>query len=80
MELFSDQTKNATAICFDDEGRLYVTETFRFRSGVEDNRNHTYWIMEDLATETVEERISYYLKYAVEKLDDPDYFTRNPSG
>ena len=76
VEVFSDKVKNPTAICFDDRGNLYVSETFRWRVGVEDNRNHTYWIMDDLATETNEQRVAYYEKFAAEKLGDPDYFTR----
>jgi len=76
VEVFSDKVQNPTAICFDDFGRLYVTETFRWRKGVEDNRDHTYWIMDDLATETNEQRVAYYNRYASEKLGDPDYFTK----
>ena len=76
VEVFSDKVQNATAICFDDLGRLYVTETFRWNNGVEDNRDHTYWIMDDLATDTNEQRVAYYNRFASEKLGDPDYFTR----
>lgn len=77
VEVFSDKVKNPTAICFDDGGGLYVTETFRFRRGVEDNRNHKYWIMEDLATDTTEQRVAYYQKYLGNKIPDLDYFTRH---
>ncbi|MFT4547176.1 MAG: quinoprotein glucose dehydrogenase [Verrucomicrobiales bacterium] len=76
VEVYSDKVQNPTAICFDDQGRLYVTETFRWGNGVEDNRNHTYWIMDDLASETNEQRVAYYYRYASEKLGDPDYFTK----
>ncbi|MDG2122182.1 MAG: HEAT repeat domain-containing protein, partial [Verrucomicrobiales bacterium] len=74
--VYSDRVQNATAICFDDQGRLYVTETFRWRKGVEDNRDHTYWIMDDLATETNEARVAYYTEVANERFGDPEYFTR----
>lgn len=73
---FSNETQNATAICFDDAGRLYVTETFRWRKGVEDNRDFTAWFMEDLASETTADRVAYYEKYAADLLGDPDYFTK----
>ncbi len=76
VETYSDKVQNPTAFCFDDSGRLYVTETFRFRVGVEDNRDHTYWIMDDLATDTTEQRVAYYGRYAEEKIGDADYFTK----
>lgn len=75
VDVFSNEVKNATAICFDDKGKLYVTETYRWRKGVEDNRDHTYWIMDDLATETSEQRVAVYEKWK-EKFEDPEYFIR----
>lgn len=64
VDLYSDKVQNPTAFCFDDSGKLYVTETHRWRVGIEDNRDHTYWIMDDLATETTAQRVAYYNKYA----------------
>ncbi|MCB1095207.1 MAG: HEAT repeat domain-containing protein [Verrucomicrobiae bacterium] len=75
VDVFSNEVKNATAICFDDKGKLYVTETYRWRKGVEDNRDHTYWIMDDLATDTSEQRVAVYEKWK-DKFEDPEYFTR----
>jgi quinoprotein glucose dehydrogenase len=74
IEVFSDQVKNATALCVDDQGRIYVTETYRWRVGIEDNRDHTYWIMDDLACDTVEDRAKLYQKW--QDRFDADYFTR----
>lgn len=75
IQTVSDQVKNATALCIDDEGNIYVTETYRWREGIEDNRDHTYWIMDDLACETVEQRSAYYKKWQP-KFDVENYFTR----
>ncbi|MGK0184310.1 MAG: quinoprotein glucose dehydrogenase [Verrucomicrobiales bacterium] len=75
VDVFSNKVKNATAICFDDKGKMYVTETYRWRKGVEDNRDHTYWIMDDLATETNAQRVAVYDKWK-SKFEDPEYFTR----
>lgn len=74
MTVFSDQVKNATALCVDDAGRIYVTETYRWRVGIEDNRDHTYWIMDDLACETVEDRAALYVKW--QNQFEENYFTR----
>jgi len=57
------QITSPTAICFDDEGRLLVAETHRFRFGVEDNRNHLYWLHDDLAAQTVEDRQALHEKW-----------------
>ncbi|MCA9213334.1 MAG: HEAT repeat domain-containing protein [Planctomycetales bacterium] len=75
IEVFSDNVQNATAICFDDQGRLYVCETYRWRKGVEDNRDFPYWIMDDLASNSTEDRSRLYKKWK-DKFNDPQYFTR----
>ena len=58
---------NPVAFCFDEQGRIYVAETFRQSKGVEDNRGHMNWLVDDLALETVEERDAMYRKYGGEK-------------
>ena len=75
IQRVSDQVKNATALCLDDQGRIYVCETYRWREGIQDNRDHTYWIMDDLACETVEDRSHVYEKWK-EKFQEQDFFTR----
>ncbi len=75
VETFADASmvKNVTAICFDDKGRLYVTESDRWRNGVEDNRDHLFWVMDDLASQTTADR-----RAMIEKWKDkfaPDFFT-----
>ena len=39
---------NPVAFCLDEQGRIYVCETFRQSRGVEDNRGHGNWIETDL--------------------------------
>jgi quinoprotein glucose dehydrogenase len=75
IQRVSDQVKNATALCLDDQGRIYVAETYRLHEGVEDNRNHTYWIMDDLACESVHDRSLVYKKWQ-DKFPAEDFFTR----
>ena len=52
-------------VCFtqDEKGRWYVGETFRQEKGVEDNRGHAEWLDEDIAAQTVEDRLAYMRKY-----------------
>lgn len=50
------QITSPTALTFDEQGRIYVSETHRFRAGVEDARDHLYWYLEDLAAKKVSDR------------------------
>jgi len=66
---------NPVAFCFDDQGRIYVAETYRQQNGVEDNRYHNYWLKDDLAAQSVEDRRAYILKHhpeAAEKYTSQD--------
>ncbi len=78
VERFADapMVKNITAICFDAKGALYVAETYRFRHGVEDNRDHRYWLMDDVRSETTAHRHAMYEKW-IGNFSSPDYFTRS---
>ena len=86
-ELFAAEPMlaNPVAFCFDERGRIFVAETFRQQKGVEDNRGHGNWLLDDLAAQTVDDRIVFFkkhlkddvLKYAVEhdrirRLEDTD--------
>ncbi len=64
---------NPVAFSIAGDGSLYVAETYRQSAGVEDNRSHTYWIDDDLAAKTVEDRRAFMLKHHA---DDADQFTR----
>lgn len=65
-----------TAITFDDQGRIYVAETHRFREGVEDNRDHLYWYLDDLASKKVEDRRALHEKWKDKKEASLDKLTR----
>ena len=64
-ELFSAEpdVANVVAIHRDYQGDLYVCETFRQNKGVEDNRSHGNWMDEELAAQTIQDRIDYIRKY-----------------
>jgi quinoprotein glucose dehydrogenase len=55
--------KSPTALSFDEQGNLYVAETHRFRYGVEDDRNHLYWYLDDLAAKTTADRRKLHEKF-----------------
>jgi quinoprotein glucose dehydrogenase len=54
---------NPVAFCLDEQGRIYVAETFRQQKGVEDNRFHGNWLVDDLAAQTVADRIAFFKKH-----------------
>ena len=54
---------NPVAFCFDERGRVFVAETFRQSKGVEDNRGHMNWLLDDLSARSVADRIEFFKKY-----------------
>ncbi|GAB4143000.1 MAG: c-type cytochrome [Planctomycetaceae bacterium] len=61
---------NPVAFYIDEKGQFYVCETFRQQKGVEDNRSHMNWLHDDLAAQTVEDRLKYFRKHLGEKVND----------
>ncbi len=57
------QIYSPTAITIDDKGQVYLAETHRLRAGVEDNRDHLYWIMDDIASQSTDDRLAMYEKW-----------------
>ncbi len=60
VELFAAEPFLANPVSFttDEHGRWYVAETFRVYTGVPDASEHLDWVDEDLACQTVEERLA----------------------
>jgi len=66
------------ALDVDPWGRVYVAEGDRNQGGAEDNRRHMYWLEDDLASTTVEQRRAYYEKWVkVGRVEEPDLFTKH---
>jgi quinoprotein glucose dehydrogenase len=61
---------NPVAFWIDARGRIYVCESFRQSRGIEDNRGHAHWLEDDLAAQTVEDRLAYIRKHLGEKAAD----------
>ncbi len=65
------------ALDIDEWGRVYVAETARQNAGAEDNRSHPYWLIDDLASRTTEDRRAYYAKHIANgNVEDADLFTK----
>ena len=64
-ELFAAEPMLANPVAFhvDAQGDVYVCESFRLKKGVEDNRDHEYWVDDELAARRVEDRRVYIKKH-----------------
>ncbi|MFT7676667.1 MAG: quinoprotein glucose dehydrogenase [Planctomycetota bacterium] len=58
---------NPVAFCLDAAGRCFVAESFRLHHGVTDMRSHMEWLHDELAANTVEDRVDYMRKHLSEK-------------
>ncbi len=75
VSLFADETQisHPVAFCADEQGRFYVSESFRFidPSGAwTDIRPHRDWLDEDLASRSLEDRRKLYVSRLGAKLSD----------
>jgi quinoprotein glucose dehydrogenase len=61
---------NPVAFSIDEQGRFYVVETFRLHSGATDIRGHMDWLDEELAVQTVEERVAYMTKHEGKRISE----------
>ena len=70
--LFAAEPMVANIVAFDvdDRGRVWVCETYRQMRGVEDNRAHMDWLLDDLAAQRVEDRLAYLRKRLGDHLID----------
>ncbi len=64
---------NPVSFCFDEQGNIYVAETFRIHAGVNDNRwfmgNKKTWLDDELACQTVADRMAMYKKLLGKEFD-----------
>ena len=63
----STQVQNPASIYWDSLGRLFVTEIFRGRNGVEDIRYYKNMLEEDIAIQSSADRIAMYKNHSSEK-------------
>lgn len=59
----TQKTISPTAFAFDEKGVMYLAETHRFRFGVEDDRDHLYWYLDDIASQTNADRRALHEKW-----------------
>ena len=55
------------AIDIDPHGRVLVAETGRQDKGVVDNRSSPFWVLDDLASQTTEDRLAYFKRHQAQR-------------
>ncbi len=65
IDLFAaePQLMNPVSFCLDEHGRVFVAETFRYRTSAFDIRQHMKMYYEDLASRTVEDRAAMIRRF-----------------
>lgn len=72
-KLFAAEPMLANPVVFGIDqttGKVYVCETFRQQKGVEDNRSHMNWLLDDLSLQTVDDRVKMFQKYLGDGVHD----------
>ena len=64
------------AFCIDEQGNFYFAESDRQDLGVEDNRHSSYWLLDDIACETVADRLKMYEKWAAKREGGMAYYSK----
>ena len=67
--------RDPVAFAVDHRGRAYVCESERQEYGVEDNRSSPFWLQDDLALQTVDDRLAMYEKHKDRRLDGMGYYS-----
>jgi len=65
IDLFAaePQLANPVSFCLDEQGRVFVAETFRYRTSAFDIRQHMQMYYDDLASRTVEDRAAMIQRF-----------------
>ncbi len=72
MDIFAGEALVANPVAFsiDEMGRVFVCETFRQGKGVEDNRKHLAWLEDDLASQSIADRLAMFRKHLGEQVHE----------
>jgi quinoprotein glucose dehydrogenase len=72
VELFAAEPllANPVAFAIDERGRVFVAETFRLHAGVTDIRGHMTWLDEELASQSVEDRVEMMKRHEGARIAD----------
>ena len=58
------EVMDVVAFCFDDDGNIYIAESFRQENAVPDNRSSPFWLLDDIQSQNNEDRLRMYEYWA----------------
>ncbi|MBI5773827.1 MAG: HEAT repeat domain-containing protein [Verrucomicrobia bacterium] len=61
---------NPVAFCLDEQGRVFVSETYRYRTSALDIRHYMFMLEDDMAARNVDDRLAYSKKWFGDKFKD----------
>lgn len=72
VELFAAEPMLANPVAFaiDESGRIFTSETYRYRSSVLDIRHYMSWLEDDLASRNNTDRLAMLKKYLGQKVNE----------
>ena len=68
--------RDPVSFTIDDQGAFLVCESARQEQGVEDNRSSSWWLMDDLKLQTLEDRLAMYEKWSGKRDGGMAYYSR----
>ncbi|MCB1703997.1 MAG: HEAT repeat domain-containing protein [Halioglobus sp.] len=75
-EWSSDQLQGIpVALDVAPDGKVYIAETGQFLQGVGDNRQQSFWLLDDLASTSTQDRLAYIKKWIAAGELDEAWFT-----
>ncbi|HEY2342713.1 MAG TPA: hypothetical protein VGH90_06775, partial [Chthoniobacteraceae bacterium] len=67
---------NPVSFSTDERGRWYIAESYRQEKGIEDDRAHSDWLDDDLASRTVDDRLAMIHKFYPDQKKFDEKFTK----
>jgi putative membrane-bound dehydrogenase-like protein len=64
------------SFCIDEKGRFYFAESDRQERGVEDNRSSSFWLLDDIQSQTPADRLKMYEKWASKRAGGMAYYSK----
>ena len=63
------------SFCFDDQGNILVAESFRQENAVPDNRSSPFWLLDDLASQTIDDRLAMFQRWSDQRENGMEFYT-----
>lgn len=77
VKLFADNStiNNPLSLAIDKNNEVYLAEVWRFHRGVEDTRQHNYWMEDEVRIMNMEDKLALFTKWTDKGKFKPGHFT-----